>query len=335
MKGIRGAVTIEEDSPLNIKQAVSELLKRIEQENKLLKEQFICILFSSTADLKSYYPAKAAREAGYSFCALYSSLEPEIDGALEKCIRVLVLADTEQAPKHVYLGKAAELRKDITRILNIAIDGPAGSGKSTIAKILARDYGILYLDTGAMYRACALKCLRDKIDADNEKQVSEAVGDIHLKIEYSNGKQITLLDGNDVSEEIRIPEISNIASKISTYRSVRNKMVEMQREIAKSTSCVLDGRDIGTNVLPDAEYKFYLTATAEVRAQRRFKENQAKGYSESLPEILKSINERDERDKNREIAPLKRADDAVEIDTSLLSIEEVASVIKAKIQEKI
>lgn len=335
MKAIRGATTITEDTPQQIKDRVKELLHSAVKANNLDDAQIICIMFSSTADIVSYYPAKAAREAGYAFCALYSSLEPQIGGALEKCIRIMILADIETQPSHVYLHGAAALRKDISTVFNIAVDGPAGSGKSTVSKLVARKLGILYLDTGAMYRAIAYKCVKDKLDYGDKDVVKHLTGKIDLKVEYREGRQITLLDGEDVSEVIRTPQVSMLASYVSAYSFVRTKMVELQREIAKKTSCILDGRDIGTNVLPRCRFKFYLTATPEVRAKRRFEEDRAKGGTQSYESVLAEINERDFQDKNRAVAPLKKAYDAVEIDTSAMSVDEVVDFIISKVQEKI
>lgn len=335
MKAIRGATTVSQDSPEEIRTAVKELLHGIVGANNLKTEQIICIMFSSTADIKSYYPAKAAREAGFSICPLYSSLEPDIDGALKRCIRIMVLADGCFDAEHVYLNGAKHLRKDLTEVINIAVDGPAGSGKSTVSKLIAERMGVLYLDTGAMYRAIALKCIRENADYAEKDAVKHVLDRLSLKVEYKDGKQVTLLDGEDVSGYIRTPQVSLIASYVSAYSFVRHKMVALQREIAKKTSCILDGRDIGTNVLPDCRYKFYLTASAEVRAKRRFEEDKAKGSDQTFDEVLKDINERDFHDKNRAVAPLKQASDATVIDTSDMTVEEVVSAIIEKIQEKI
>lgn len=335
MRAIRGATTVSEDEPTLIKQSVKELLNAIMQSNGLCTEQIICIMFSSTADLKSFYPAKAAREAGFTNCALYSSLEPEINGAVEKCIRVMLLADGDFRPEHIYLNGAKNLRRDITSVFNVAVDGPAGSGKSTVCKLAAKRLGILYLDTGAMYRAIAYKCVKDRKDYGDKDVVKHIINRLNLKVEYKNGKQLTLLDGEDVSELIRTPQVSMLASYISAYSFVRTKMVSLQREIAKSNSCILDGRDIGTNVLPDCKFKFYLNASPEVRAKRRFEEDKSKGVNCDFEQVLKEINERDFQDKNRAVAPLKKAKDAIEIDTSDMSIDEVVNEIISKIQEKI
>lgn len=335
MKAIRGATTVNVDTAEEIRLSVKELLNSIVEENSLTSEQIICIMFSSTGDLKSFYPAKAAREAGFAFCALYSSLEPDIDGSLERCIRVMLLVDTDVQPKHVYLNGAKALRKDISEVFNIAVDGPAGSGKSTVCKIIAGKLRILYLDTGAMYRALALKCVRENCDYAEKDSVKHVCNKLNLKIEYVNGKQVTVLDGEDVSELIRTPQMSMIASYVSTYSFVRQKMVALQREIAKKTSCILDGRDIGTNVLPDCRFKFYLNASPEVRAKRRYEEDKGRGLSVSYEEVLRDINERDFQDKNRAVAPLKRATDAIEIDTSEMTVNEVVGEILSRVQEKI
>lgn len=332
---IRGATTIGRDEKEEIQSAVKELLEQIVSCNALEASEIVSIVFSSTSDIHSYYPAKAAREAGFESCSLFSAAEPDIEGGLKLCIRAMIFLEKNITPKHVYLRGAKTLRKDIVAKLNVAIDGPAGSGKSTIAKALARDYHILYLDTGAMYRACALKALNGGIDLESEAQMCDLMRGLSLSIEYENGVQKTLLDGVDVSEAIREPRVSMAASTVSKYPCVRMKMVEKQREIAGKMSCVLDGRDIGTYVLPDADFKFFLTASAEVRARRRYEELTAKGYAVDFEALKEEIVARDEQDSTREFAPLRQAADAVVIDTSPLSVDEVLSAVKSKIQEKI
>lgn len=212
-------------------------------------------------------------------------------------------------------------------MLNIALDGPSGSGKSTIAKMLSKKLNILYLDTGAMYRACGLKALKSNISPKDYAAVDKFIRDIDLKIEFKNGAQVTVLDGEDVSEEIRRPEMSMAASDISSLKNVRLKMVELQRETAKSTDCVLDGRDIGTFVLPNAKYKFYITADSTERAKRRHKELAAKGFDVELNKLHEEILQRDYNDSHREFAPLCKAKDAVEIDTTNLTAEQVLEKI--------
>lgn len=332
---IRGATTISEDTPDEIRGAVKELLEQIENRNRIARDEIVSIVFSSTSDIHSYYPAKAAREAGFEGASLFSAQEPEIEGGLKLCIRTMLFVEKNIQPRHLYLRGAKVLRKDIAEKINVAIDGPAGSGKSTIAKALANDYKILHLDTGAMYRACALKALETGIDVKSEREVENMLCALSLEVQYQDGVQKTILDGQDVSEKIRAPEISMAASTVSRYPFVRLKMAEKQREIASGMSCVLDGRDIGTFVLPSADFKFFLTAKPEVRAERRKKELEAKGYTVDFEKLKEEIIARDNQDMNREIAPLKQAEDAILIDTSFMSIEEVLQTIKKKIQERI
>lgn len=220
-------------------------------------------------------------------------------------------------------------------MINIALDGPAGSGKSTVAKILSKELDILYLDTGAMYRACGLKCVKLGVSVKDENAVSVFINDLDLKIDYKNGAQVTILDGIDVSTEIRKPEVSMLASDVSALKCVRLKMVEMQRKIASSMDCVLDGRDIGSFVLPNANYKYFVTADSFVRAQRRFKELIERGTPvESLDALHEEIKQRDYNDSHREFAPLKQADDAVLVDTTDMSIEEVVNFILSDLRSR-
>ena len=333
MKAIRGAVTVAADTPEEIRGAVDSLLSEIRKRNKINVEDIVCIMLSSTGDITSLYPAKAARECGF-VCPLFSSLEPPIKDSLPLCIRAMVLADTDTAVP-VYLRGAAVLRRDLTERLVIALDGPAGSGKSTAARNLARELDILCLDTGAMYRACALACREAGVAVSDEDAVCALIGKTDLRVEYRDGRQVTMLGDRDVSEEIRSPGMSQLASEVSALACVRSAMVAMQRRIASEMSCVLDGRDIGTNVLPDARYKFFVTASDEVRARRRLEEDRAKGYDVRYEDVLRDIRERDKRDSERAIAPLKCAEDAVVVDTSDMSPEEVVQFIRNKIQEKI
>lgn len=337
MTVIRGATTIERDCKEEISSAVKEMLDEIFAVNALKKEEVSGFLFSLTTDIHSYHPAKAARECGYDFAPLFASIEPEIEGGLKLCIRLMLftnLADN-RAVKHIYQRGAKVLRKDISEIYNIALDGPAGSGKSTVAKALAKDYNILYLDTGAMYRACGLKALRLGISPKDRAAVEKMLPQLNVKVEYKDGAQHTILDGEDVSSAIRENAVSMAASDISAHPAVRVKMVEMQREIAKSMSCVLDGRDIGSTVLPDAKYKFYITADSKVRATRRFNELSARGEKVDFEQLHAEIIARDKQDSEREFSPLVCADDAVVIDTSNMDINEVVATVKAAIQAKI
>lgn len=221
----------------------------------------------------------------------------------------------------------------MAKTLKIALDGPSGSGKSTIAKKLSKELDILYLDTGAMYRATALKALKLNVDTFDEKGVSDFINDLNLEIKYENGSQQTYLDGENVSEKIREPQVSMAASNISSLKCVRLKMVEMQREIASSTSCVLDGRDIGSYVLPDADYKFYITASVDVRAQRRFKELTEKGFNVDFEKLKQEIEQRDYNDSHRDFAPLVKAEDAIFIDTSNMDIDGVTNAVMSYIKK--
>lgn len=214
-------------------------------------------------------------------------------------------------------------------MINIAIDGPSGSGKSTVARLLSKKLNVLYLDTGAMYRACAVKARAQGVNIDNESEVDELSKTINVSVGYEYGEQVTYLDGVDVSKVIRENEISLLASKISAYSSIRKKMVEAQREVAKSNDCILDGRDVGTNVLPNAKFKFYVTASSIVRAERRFKELFARGETVDIEKLKNEMEQRDYQDSHRLISPLKKAEDAVLIDTSELTVEEVLSKILA------
>lgn len=334
---IRGATTVEADTPEEISGAVKELLDEIFRKNKLRKEEADGFLFSLTTDLHSRHPAKAARECGYDFAPLFACTEPETEGSLARCIRVMLFTERPagSAVFHIYLRGAKVLRKDISEIYNIALDGPAGSGKSTVARRLAEDYHILYLDTGAMYRACALKALREGIDPKDAQAVGKMLDSLRLEIRYRDGSQHTVLDGEDVSEAIRKNEVSLAASDISAHKAVREKMVKMQRKIASDMSCVLDGRDIGSTVLPNAAFKFFITADSRVRAMRRMKELESRGQKVDFEALRKEIELRDKQDSEREFSPLKKAEDAVVIDTSEKGIEEVVAEIKSLIQSKI
>lgn len=214
----------------------------------------------------------------------------------------------------------------------IALDGPSGSGKSTVAKRISQELDILYLDTGAMYRAVALKAIKLGVDTLDEKGVSEFIDNVNLEIKYSEGTQYTYLDGDDVSEKIREPQVSMAASNISSLKCVRLKMVEMQRKIAENSSCVLDGRDIGSFVLPNADYKFFITASVEVRADRRYKELTLKGHKVDFDELKAEIEQRDFNDRNRDFAPLVQAEDAILIDTSFMNVNQVVGKILSYIK---
>ena len=211
--------------------------------------------------------------------------------------------------------------------MNVAIDGPAGAGKSTIAKAIAAKMGYVYVDTGAMYRAMALYFLRSNIAKDDEAKISSVVDDINVSIKYEDGAQHVILNGEDVTGLIRTEEVGNMASATSVFGAVRTKLVALQQELAKTTDVIMDGRDIGTVVLPNADVKIFLTASVECRAKRRFDELVAKGENPDYDKIAKDIEERDYRDSHREISPLKQAEDAILVDSSEMTIDEVVETI--------
>lgn len=217
--------------------------------------------------------------------------------------------------------------------INIAIDGPAGAGKSTIAKKVAANLGYIYVDTGAMYRAMALYFIRKGIKAEDTETISAECKNADISITYMDGVQVVLLDGENVNGFIRTEEVGNMASATSVNGEVRKKLVELQQKLASKENVVMDGRDIGTVVLPNAEIKVYLTASSAVRAKRRYLELQAKGEDADIEKIEQDIIERDHRDMTREISPLKQAEDAVYLDSSDMTIEEVVDEIMGMVSK--
>lgn len=216
----------------------------------------------------------------------------------------------------------------------VAVDGPAGSGKSTVAKEIAKALGILYIDTGAMYRTVGMACLKKGIDPADEGAVVASLDDLDMKIFPEAGGQRILLDGEDITSRIRTEEIGKAASSVAAYQKVREKLVEIQQELAKEQSVIMDGRDIGTKVLPDAEVKIYLDASVEERAKRRVGELEAQGKTADLEIIREEIAHRDYQDMHRENSPLCRAEDAVNVDTTGLDIPAVTEKLLALIAEK-
>ena len=222
----------------------------------------------------------------------------------------------------------------MNEIFSIAIDGPAGAGKSSVAKEAAKRLGAVYLDTGAMYRTIALAVLRGHVDPQDPEALQGVLDQVRIGIEYRDGSQRMLLNGEDVSDLIRTGEVSSQASVVAAIPAVREKLLNLQRDLAASADVIMDGRDIGTNILPDAQLKIYLTASVEERARRRYLEMTEKGEDCSLEEIAKEIAERDERDMNRETAPLRQAEDAVFLDTSDMDLEQVTEKIVELARER-
>ncbi|HZW68625.1 MAG TPA: (d)CMP kinase [Pseudogracilibacillus sp.] len=221
----------------------------------------------------------------------------------------------------------------VNKHIRIAIDGPAAAGKSTVAKQLAEDLSFVYIDTGAMYRAITLHCLRNGIPLTNEEAILSLLNETTIDLQYGEKGQHVLLNNEDVTDEIRGNDVSRNVSHIAKLPSVRDEMVERQRRLAEDINIIMDGRDIGTNVIPDAEVKIFLIASVEERAQRRYDENVKKGIPSNLLELKAEIAERDKLDRERKHAPLKRADDAIAIDTTSLSIDEVVAEIMKHVKK--
>lgn len=224
----------------------------------------------------------------------------------------------------------------MSKVKNIAIDGPSGAGKSTLAKMLAKELGFIYVDTGAIYRSVGLYAIKHKIGSKDEKGIEASLEKINVNMVYDDeGTQRMILNGEDVTDQIRTPEASIYASDVSAMPAVRKYLLEMQRKMAWENSVIMDGRDIGTVVLPDADVKIFLTASAEVRAERRYIELKARGIETSYEEVLKDQIYRDKNDSSRAVAPLKPAEDAVIVDTSEYGLEESLKLLKAVVEEKL
>ncbi len=224
----------------------------------------------------------------------------------------------------------------MSRIINVAVDGPAGAGKSTVSRQAAKQLGYIYVDTGALYRTIGVNALRKGVDTKDKAAVAATLSDVSVDLVFENGEQKVLLFGEDVSTEIRTPAASMAASDVSAVPEVRAYLFDLQRDIAARSNCLMDGRDIGTVVLPDAQVKIFLTASPEERANRRCKELLAKGQQVNYEDVLAEINERDYNDSHREIAPLKPAEDSVLLDTTDISqqevVERIINIVKEKVQ---
>ena len=221
-------------------------------------------------------------------------------------------------------------------IINVAIDGPAGAGKSTIAKAVSKKLGYIYIDTGALYRTVGLNALRQGVDIQNDEAVASTLTDeLSIELKFIDGEQRMFLGGEDVSAAIRTPEASMAASRVSAVPAVRKYLFDLQKNLAKENNCIMDGRDIGTVVLPDAKVKIFLTASPEARAERRYKELIEKGMEASYEDVLADMIKRDYDDSHRAIAPLKQADDAVLCDTSALTLEESIELLTKTITDRI
>ncbi len=338
---IRGAITIEENTKENIVMNTENLLNEIIEKNNIEKQNIINIIFSSTKDITKAYPAIATRNIGITDCAIMCLQEMDVEESLKMCIRVMITVNSnikKQNIKHIYLKDAKKLRPDISLAKSgfaVAIDGPAGSGKSTVSKIISKELSFIYVDTGAMFRTITLYCLQNNIDCSDETKVSKELENIDISLEFENGIQQIYLNNINVTEKIRTQEISKNASIIAQISSVREKLLKMQRKIAENSNVIMDGRDIGTNVLPNANVKIYLDADIDERTKRRCEELAMKNETFEYNKVRQGIIDRDNADKNRKIAPLKKADDAITINTTNLSIYEVSEMIIKIIKENI
>lgn len=338
---IRGAITIEENTKENIVTNTEILLNEIIEKNNINKENIINIVFSATKDITKAYPAIATRNIGITDCAIMCMQEMDVENSLPMCIRVMITVNLDAKKQdlyHIYLKDAKKLRPDIA-LKNtgfaVAIDGPAGSGKSTVSKIICKELSFIYVDTGAMFRTITLHCLQNNIDCSNEDKVTKEINNINVSLNFENGIQQIYLNDENVTEKIRTQEIAKNASIIAQIPSVREKLLNMQREIASNNNVIMDGRDIGTNVLPNANVKIYLDADIDERAKRRCEELSLKNEKFEYDKVRQGIIDRDNADKNRKIAPLKKAEDAITINTTNLSIYQVSDTIIKIIKENI
>jgi len=338
MTSIRGATTAKANTSEAILEAVRKLLWEIIDANKLDVSQVIDITFSATRDLNAVYPAVAARAMGIVEAGLFCVQEMDVPGSLPMCIRILLHADVsgrQSDMKHIYLEDAVVLRPDLTKkkvktksLLTVAIDGPSGAGKSTVAREVAAITGSIYVDTGAMYRAVALHNIRNGVSPSNKAVIEASLPDISIDITYdSQNNQRLILGGEDVTEALRTQQVAEGSSIVASYQAVRLKLVELQQALAKKYSVVMDGRDIGTHVLPNAQVKIYLDASLEERARRRMLELQRKGAAAEYETVKKEVETRDHRDMNRAYAPLVRAENAVYINSDGINAEGISRMI--------
>ena len=335
VRAIRGATTVLHNEREEILEATKEMLEVIFKRNHLVKEDLISMIFTLTPDLDAVFPAVAARQMGITNVPLMCMQEVPVPGALPMCVRVMIETNSEKSLdeiEHAYLRGAVRLRPDLVKHISVAVDGPAGAGKSSVSKEVAKKMGYLYIDTGAMYRAAALYAIQNGIPIERNTLIPH-LDEIDIQLNTEAERQQVLLNGEDVTEKIRTPEVSMGASAIAVIPEVRLKLVELQRKMAAKSSVIMDGRDVGTYVLPDADLKIYLTASVEERAKRRFLEMQEKGEKAELESICEDIRKRDENDMNREFAPLKQAEDAILVDSSDMGFSEVVEEIMKQIEE--
>lgn len=335
MTSIRGAITAQKNTKESIGEATRQLLEAVMTVNGLEPEQVVDILFTATSDLNAVYPAAFARELGLTEAGLMCMQEMSVEGSLRRCIRLLM--HVEQSSKkqgdmrHVFLRDAAVLRPDLASFA-VAIDGPSGAGKSTVAKQAAIALGLAYVDTGAMYRAIALYNIQRGTDVKDRPAVERSLRQIDISVRPSENGQRLLLNGEDVTEALRTQPIAEGSSVVAAYEAVRHKLLTLQRTLALTGRVVMDGRDIGSQVLPWAQVKIYLDASLEARIERRVRELTEKGLTPDPAVVRQEIEIRDDRDLHRAFSPLTRAADAVYIDSSDLSLEDTVEKVTALIK---
>ena len=339
IRSIRGAITVDNNTREDILDAAKELVQEAINRNEIDKDDIASIIFTLTPDLDKAFPAAGVRQLGITDVPLLDLAQPDIEGALKMCIRLMMHINTEKKNNelhHIYLKGARVLRPDLIEedYIAVAIDGPAGAGKSTVSKAAARELGFLYIDTGAMYRAAALFAVERGIDIVNSpERLVKVLDEMSIRISYDRRGQRVFLNGVDVSEDIRTNEISKAASNVAKIAEVRARLVKLQRDMAERGNVIMDGRDICTTVLPDAQVKIFLTASVDARAKRRYKELMEKGMDTTLETVKRDIAARDKNDSEREVSPLKQVDDAVLVDTSNMEFEDVVEKIKDMIKE--
>lgn len=336
MRAIRGATTADSNTREAIFEASIEMLEEIIRLNNINQKDMVDIIFTITPDLTAVFPAAAVRKMGITDVPLLDMSAPDICGALKMCIRVMVHINTDMENcdlKHVYLRGAKVLRPDLAKNnkISVAVDGPAGAGKSSVAKKVAKDMGYVYIDTGAMYRSVAVWAIENGVDYSSDMLIN-SLDKIHIDIKTSDDIQRIYLNDNDVTERIRQNDASMGASAVATIPEVRAFLVDAQREMAKKGGVIMDGRDIGTTVLPNAELKIYLTASVSERANRRYKEYLEKGIECDYESIKEDVIKRDHNDMTRKVSPLRQADDAVLVDTSSMNFDESVDMIKELIK---
>lgn len=337
VRAIRGATTVAKNTKEAVFEASCELINDILQNNPIEVSDIASIIFTVTPDITAVFPAAAVRKMGICDVPLLDMAAPDIDNALKMCIRVIMHINTDMQNSdltHSYLRGAKVLRPDLAKNrISVAIDGPAGAGKSSVAKKVAKEMGYIYIDTGAMYRTVAVFAIENDIDVEkNKSELITALGDIKIDIKYVDDVQRMYLNGKDVTERIRENDASMGASAVAIIPEVRTFLVEMQQKMAVNGGVIMDGRDIATAVLPNAELKIYLTATVDERAMRRYREYVAKGVKCDYDEIRSDVIKRDENDMNRKASPLRKAEEAVLLDTTNMTFEQSVDEIKAMIK---